>query len=121
MWRVASYGVSRAVMSARMTTGKFEPLRLVHRHQANAVAPLLEDGGLGRPIGRGLRLQHLDEPAERHAAVELVLPRQLRDVQHVREGLFATRAQHEPDVRARSLEERRNGVSDRTSIAGAMK
>src|SRR5690242_21526512 len=37
----------------------------------------------------------LDEPAERHAAVDFVLPRELGDVQHVGERLLPRRAEHE--------------------------
>ena len=51
--------------------------------------------------------QLLDEAAERHAAVQLVLPRQLGDVQHVGERLLAGRPQHEADVRARGVEQLR--------------
>ena len=66
---------------------------------------------------RGLRLQRLDEAAERHAAVELVLARQLRDVQHVGQRLLAAGAQHEADVRARSVEQRRDRVGDGPPVA----
>ena len=49
--------------------------------------------------------QLLDEAAERDAAADLVLPRQLRDVEHVGERLLAAGPQREPDVRARRAEQ----------------
>jgi hypothetical protein len=48
----------------------------------------------------------LDEAAERHAAFELVLPRELGDVKHVGQRLLAAWAKHEADVRARVIDER---------------
>ena len=89
----------------------------MHRHQAHPVASLLEDRRFRSLRGGGARLQRVHEPAERHAAFHLVLPRQLRDVQHVGERLLAARTQHEPDVRPRVIEQRGDRVGGRPAIA----
>src|SRR5262245_28769646 len=58
---------------------EFESLRLVDRHQADAVAALLENRRLGTfRIRRGSQL--VDESAKRNTTAGLVLPRQFRDV-----------------------------------------
>ena len=87
--------------------GELEPFRLVHGHQPHAVAALLENRRFGRLPAVRLLAQLLDEPAERNAAVRLVLPRELGDVQHVGERLLAGVSQHEADVRARRVQQLR--------------
>ncbi len=86
------------------------------RHEAHAVAPLLEDRRLGGLSGGGLRLQRVDEPPERHAALHFVLTCELRDVQHVGERLLATGTEHEADMRAGMVEERGDGVRHRPPV-----
>ena len=61
----------------------------MHRHQPDAVAPLLEDRRLGGARLLGLVAQPLDEAAERQPASRLVLARQLADVLNVGERLLA--------------------------------
>ena len=78
---------------------KFQTLRLVHGHQPDAVAALLEDRSLGSLSNRGLLLQRLNESAKRHAAVHLVLPRQLSHVQHIGERLVTRGSENEAHVR----------------------
>ena len=113
--RLASNGVRRAVMSARMTTGNSSPLALCTVIRRTPSLPSSRMGASAACAG-GLRLQRLDEPAERHASVELVLARQLGDVQHVGERLLAGRPQHEADVRPRLLEQPGDGVGHRRRL-----
>ena len=94
-------------MSPRITTGKLEPLGLVHRHQPNAVAPLFENRCFGGLAALRRLAQRLDEAAKRHAAFELVLPRQLRDVQHVGERLFSAGTEDEADMGACVIQQAR--------------
>ncbi len=85
---------------------ELEPLRLVHGHQADAVAALLEDRRLRGARLRRFVAQPLDEAAERQPACRFVLARQLADVLDVGERLLARRPQREDRVRARRLEQR---------------
>ena len=57
------------------------------------------------------------QAAERQAAGRLFLARELRDVQDVGERLLAGAAQHDADVRAGRVEQRLDGLGDRTVVA----
>jgi hypothetical protein len=73
------------------------------RHDADALAPLFEDRGLGR-LGIGLAVQPIDEAAERQAAHCFVGARQIGDAHDVSEDLLAVRPEDEPGVGARGSE-----------------
>ena len=92
-------------MSARMTTGNSRPLALCTVISRTPSLPSSRIGASGASARRRCLAQLLDEAAERHAAVRLVLARELGDVQHVGERLLAGRAQHEADVRAGRVEQ----------------
>jgi len=97
---------SRRSRDLRRNVGKdddreLEALGLVHGHQTDAVAALLEDRRLGRLALIGFILQHVHEATERNTARPLVLPRKLRDLQDVGERLLAGWPKHEAGVRAR--------------------
>jgi hypothetical protein len=98
---------------------KFESFRLVHRHQAHTVAALFENRRFGALGVRG-GPEFVDETAKRDAAGGFVLARQFGDVQHVGQGLFASRPQDEPDVRAGFLEQPRDRVGNRSIVAGTV-
>ena len=78
-------------------------------------------GALGRLVCGRLGLQGIDKAAKRHAAVHLVLPRQLRHVQHVGQRLFTAGAEHEPHVRPRARQQRRDRVGSRPAVPVAVK
>ena len=86
--------------------GEFEPLRLVHGHQAHAVAALFENRRLAGLAVFGLLAQLVDEPAERNPSVRFVAARELGHVKHIRQHLLAAMLERKPDVRARGLEQR---------------
>ena len=89
-------------------------------HHADAVAVLLEDWRFRRDGVLGRHAQLLDEAAERDPAARLELPRELRDVERVRQYLFSTRAEREPDVRARRAEQLVQRLRHRHVVATAM-
>ena len=95
---------------------ELEALGLVHGHQADAVTPLLHHRRLGRFAPLGGLAQRVHEAAERDAAVRLVLPRELDDLQHVREHALAGRTHDERHVRARVLEQPAERLGRRTMI-----
>ncbi len=94
---------------------ELEALGLVDGHQADAVAALFENRRLGGFVVRR-RAQFVDEAAERNAAAQLVLPRQLGDVEHVGQHLFAGGPQDEADVRARVGEQLTDRVGHRPIV-----
>ena len=100
--------------------GKFQALRLVHRHEPDAVAAFLEDRRLGRLRAIDRLAQFFDESTEGDAAVSFILARQLGKVQHVRQRLLARRTQHQADVRAGDSQQVRDGIGDGTLVAAPM-
>ena len=106
-------------MSARMTTGNSSPLALCTVIRRTPSLPSSSTGASAdvAPI-RGLA-QRVDEAAERDAAVGLVLPRELHDLQHVREHALAGGTHDEAHVRARVLEQTPDGLRRGTMIAAA--
>ena len=104
-----------------MTTGELEPLRLVDRHDAHPVAPLLENRGLARLTFGRLVAQMLDKPSERQAPAPIVSTGHVGDLQDVGEHLLAPRAHHQPGVRARLRQQPANGLGQRDDVALSMK
>ena len=100
---------------------ELEPFRLVHGHDANAVAPLFENRRLGRPRAVRSDPQFIHEASERHAAGRLVLARQLGHVEDVGQRLLAARSQHESDMGTRRFEQPLDGLVDGDMIAPAVK
>ena len=100
--------------------GEFEPLRLVHGHQAHAVAALFENRRLAGLAVFGLLAQLLDETAKRNPSIRFVTARELGDVKHVRQHLLAAMLERKADVRARSVEQHRNRGRDGDVVARAM-
>ena len=95
--------------------GELEPLGLVHRHQPDAVAVFFKDRRF-RAFGFSRLSQLVDEAAKRNAVGRLVLPRELRDVEHVGERLLASRPQDESHVRARRGQQPADRVGNRTVV-----
>ena len=89
-------------------------------HEPHTVAAFLENRRLGRLSCGGFRLQRFDEPAEGHAAIELVLSRELGNVKNVGQRLFAAGAEDKSHVRARAVEQPRDRGGDRDAIAVCM-
>ena len=77
-------------------------------------------GASAASVDCGRRAQLVDEPAERNPAAGLVLPRELGDVQHVGERLFAGRPQDEADVRARLAQQPADRVGHRPVVPPPM-
>ena len=96
---------------------KLQTLRLVHGHDADAVAALFEDRRLASLRGFSSRRELVDETTERQAAVRLVLTGELRDVQHVGERLLAGAAQHDRHVRPRGSQQLLYCLRDRPVVA----
>ena len=92
----------------------------MHGHQAHAVAALFEDRRLAGLAVFGLLAQLLDESAERNPSIGFVAACELGDMQHVRQHLLAAMLERKPHVRARGLEQRRNGRRDGDVVAGTM-
>ncbi len=90
----------------------------MHRHHAYAVRAFLDDWRVRRVAGCGRLAQDLHEPAERQAVVPLVLARELGDVEHVGQHLFAAAAQREAHVRTRGGEQAGHGVGRGPAVAG---
>ena len=91
----------------------------MHRHEADAVAALFEHRRLAR-FGKAILVQRPDEAAKRQTVGDVVTPRQFGDVEHVGQGLFAARPQHEAGMRAGGLEQRRHRLGHGHAIAPAM-
>ena len=100
--------------------GKLEALRFVHGHQPHALAAFLEDRRLGRLGAIGRVVQRVNEAAERQPAFGFVAPRQIGDVQHVGQHLFAAAPQDETGVRARHRDQPADRVGHRPMIARRM-
>ena len=79
-------------------------------HQTYAVASLFEDRRLGSLRGCRTRVQRFHESTERHASFKLVLPCKLRNVKHVRKGLFAAGTEDEGHMGACVVEQRDHRV-----------
>jgi hypothetical protein len=77
----------------------------VDGHHPDTVAVFFEDGRFRGLRGVRLRPQLVDESAERDPAVELVLARELGDVQDVCKRLLATAPQRKTHVRACGAEQ----------------
>ena len=84
---------------------ELEALRLVHGHQADAVAVFLEDRRFRRLRCLCREPQLVDESAERNTAAHLVLARDFGDVEHVGERLLAAGPQRKTHVCARRGQE----------------
>ena len=65
-------------------------------------------------------MEHVDETAERQTALQLVAPRQIRNVQDVGEHLLAAAPENKAGVRARHRNQAANRVRNRPVIASRM-
>ena len=74
-----------------MTTGNSSPLALWTVISRTPSLPSSRIGASAASLSAAVA-QFVDEAAERNAAARFVLPRQLGDVQHVGQHLFAGRA-----------------------------
>ena len=79
-----------------MTTGNSSPFALCTVISRTPSLPSSRIGASAASPSLGLLAQLVDEAAERNAAVQLELARELRDVQHVGERLLARRRSAKP-------------------------
>ena len=103
-----------------MTIGNSSPFALCTVIMRTPSLPSSRIGASAACAVSAALAQLVDEPAERQAAGRLVLARELRDVQHVGERLLAGAAQHDPDMRARRVEQILDRFRDRPIVAPPM-
>jgi hypothetical protein len=89
----------------------------VNGHDPNAVGSLLDDGRLVDAAALGVLLEPAHEGAERRHRALLEATCHVEHAENVAERLFAGRPDRDAGVRARGLEELRDGVGDRASVA----
>src|SRR5262245_26750373 len=88
----------------------------MHRHDADALAPLLHYGGLRR-LAFALLGELRDEPAKRNTARGFPLARQFRNAEDIGESPLAGLAEDEHRVRPRGGEQRGDGLLDGAIVA----
>ena len=92
----------------------------MHGHDADAVAPLFDNGRLGGLAVLGRFTQLVDEATERYASREVVLPRQFHDVQDIGEHLLPGSPQGKPHVRTRAVQQTAHGLGHGHVVAAAV-
>ena len=103
--RLASSGASLAVMSARMTTGNSSPLALCTVIRRTPSLPSSTIGASAASPRSAASRSASTKPRNDSPPLQLVLARELRDVQHVGQHLLAAAPQREADVGARLVEQ----------------
>ena len=97
--------------------GELEALRLVHRHDADAVGAFLDDGRLVRAAALGVILEARDEGAERRDRALLEAARHVEHAEDVAERLLTGGPDRDARVRPRLLEQARDHARDRAAVA----